>query len=81
MRFIILLLSITFIASCTVQKRLHRPGWHIEWRHQMKKTKDASRQDEVDLNPAALAAKDSNQYIPMSNVGELDTYFDQNDVK
>lgn len=31
MRLLILLLFIASITSCTVQKRVHRKGWHIEW--------------------------------------------------
>lgn len=30
----IFLFSLFFITSCTVQKRVHRKGWHLEWRGQ-----------------------------------------------
>lgn len=31
MRLLILLILIASINSCTVQKRVHRKGWHVEW--------------------------------------------------
>lgn len=32
MKFILPLLLIGVISSCTITKRVHQPGWHVEWR-------------------------------------------------
>ena len=33
MKYIHLLFILAFVASCTVTKRVHHPGWHVEWKH------------------------------------------------
>ncbi|MFT5777238.1 MAG: hypothetical protein ACI837_000169 [Crocinitomicaceae bacterium] len=35
---VILLLLLLISSSCTITKRVHRKGWHVEWRHFDKKT-------------------------------------------
>lgn len=30
-----LLIGILLLASCTIEKRLHQPGWHVEWKKQL----------------------------------------------
>ena len=32
MKYFLLLFISSFIISCTVQKRLHQPGWNVEWK-------------------------------------------------
>lgn len=48
-----LILAILFIqlfhSSCTVTKRVHRPGWHIEW-HKNKTPQQKVRSDASDVN-------------------------------
>ena len=38
MKSIILFVTLSFLASCTVTKRLHSPGWHVEWRGSMNRS-------------------------------------------
>jgi len=45
--FILLLLPIVFITSCKVEKRLYRPGYHVEWKGQKAKSFTASVSDDA----------------------------------
>ena len=36
MRIFYLLALLTVIGSCTITKRVHNPGWHVEWRSKQK---------------------------------------------
>lgn len=57
----IALLSIVFFSSCTIQKRVHRKGWHVEWRQQYKKVHAVDADDrETVLNEEKSAAEQNN---------------------
>jgi hypothetical protein len=51
-RFLLLLLPVLFVFSCTIEKRVHRPGYHIEW----KKRLHATKGQETDLRPENAVA-------------------------
>jgi hypothetical protein len=33
MKFNFVILFVLFLGSCTITKRIHNQGWHVEWRH------------------------------------------------
>jgi cation transport ATPase len=33
MKFNFVILCALFLGSCTITKRVHNPGWHVEWKH------------------------------------------------
>ncbi len=35
-----------FLTSCTITKRVHNPGWHLEWKNTLSAEKNQSAQDE-----------------------------------
>lgn len=41
-------LLLVFLASCTVTKRVHRPGYHIEWKKHYKTQKSSKEYKELD---------------------------------
>lgn len=41
-RFYYLTILLLFITSCTIQKRLHQPGYHVEWHKKEKNQNNAS---------------------------------------
>jgi hypothetical protein len=42
MKNILVIALISFLASCTITKRVHNPGWHVEW----KSTHSSSKESE-----------------------------------
>ena len=46
MKKILFITLISFLASCTITKRVHNPGWHVEWHNSQKKLK----QEAVELS-------------------------------
>ncbi|MFT6246135.1 MAG: hypothetical protein ACJA0U_002068 [Salibacteraceae bacterium] len=47
--FLILFLLI-FTSACTVQKRLHRPGWHVSWNKNYKQAKGSEELEEKSVS-------------------------------
>ncbi|MFT6501623.1 MAG: hypothetical protein ACJASQ_001739 [Crocinitomicaceae bacterium] len=45
-RFLVILLLLAFTSACTVQKRLHRPGWHVSWNKNYKQNKASEALEE-----------------------------------
>lgn len=56
-RITLILLLLIFASSCTIQKRLHRPGWNVSWNKNYRsnsgsdisENKDKSKEKESDL--------------------------------
>lgn len=46
-RSLFILLLLAFLCACTVQKRLHRPGWHVSWNKNYKQNKGSEKSDEA----------------------------------
>jgi hypothetical protein len=48
----IYLITIVFLvlgSSCTITKRVHRKGWHVEW-HKAHRSSDQTKKQAVELN-------------------------------
>ena len=39
MKYFAVLLLLCFFTSCTITKRVHNPGWHVEWKSSFSKSK------------------------------------------
>lgn len=50
---IVYLLAIFFLVSCTVHKRKHRPGWHVQWNSKTQTSKAITKK-----SPKQLASND-----------------------
>lgn len=37
MKYLFAFMTITLFASCTITKRIHNPGWHVEWKSSLTK--------------------------------------------
>lgn len=46
MRYLLFILLAAFLTNCTIQKRVHRKGWHVEWKRNYKSQKSDPKQDE-----------------------------------
>jgi hypothetical protein len=53
MKNLILLFILSLIASCTITKRVHNPGWHVEW-----KNKHSSIDNELFYSELSQAGKE-----------------------
>lgn len=60
MRLLILLIFIASITSCTVQKRVHRKGWHIEWNRSAQKV-DSKTEEQSNVHHAEQMETDANK--------------------
>ena len=49
------LLVMFFLGSCTMQKRMHRPGWHVQWNSKTRTAKTVTEK-----LPRELISKDGN---------------------
>lgn len=47
MRIFYLIALLTVIGSCTITKRFHNPGWHVEWKGKLSADKNQAIQNEV----------------------------------
>lgn len=52
MKFFLPLLLFTIIVGCTVTKRVHRPGWHIEWKKSYNSQPAAKEEFAKELSPS-----------------------------
>lgn len=72
-----LILGFTFVliaASCTVQKRVHRKGWHIEWKRNYKQdraTVENEKLKDLDSNDGS-----NNSASSKKNSKSLETHFE-----
>ena len=60
---------ISFLASCTITKRIHNPGWHVEWKtnHSSLKEREFSVNDQF----MVVGQTQSELSISASNVEEI----------
>lgn len=72
--FITFLTVVLFISSCSIEKRMHRPGYHIEW----KKSYQDINQEGTDKNPFVEEAQSStpivNQDFTIDPIENPDSY-------
>ena len=63
---ILLLFSFILVAmSCTVTKRLHRPGYHVVWHNQQREVQPHERSDEIGFeHEAKQKEKTENSQVP-----------------
>ena len=47
MRIFSFILLVSIVASCTVQKRVHRPGWHVEWNKNYRSSSERDSKKEL----------------------------------
>ena len=66
-RIISVLLILLIVSSCTIQKRLHRPGWHVSWN---KNYKSDSKFKEVDFAESDEKVRNEEEIITSSNETE-----------
>jgi uncharacterized membrane protein len=51
-RYLLILFLLVFISACTVQKRLHRPGWNVSWNKKYKHNKGSDKLAEIESKEA-----------------------------
>jgi ABC-type Na+ efflux pump permease subunit len=49
-RSLLILFLLIFTSACTVQKRLHRPGWHVSWNKKYKQNKGSEELEEKSVS-------------------------------
>ena len=49
-RSLFILFILIFTSACTVQKRLHRPGWHVSWNKKHKQAKGSEELEEKSVS-------------------------------
>ena len=47
MKNILIVTLLIFLASCTITKRVHNPGWHVEWKNKTTIEKGDSMREEI----------------------------------
>lgn len=47
MKIFYTILLLGLMASCTITKRVHTPGWHVEWKNTLSSEKNQSVQDQM----------------------------------
>lgn len=60
------LLVLFFLASCTVQKRIHRPGWHVQWNSKKNVSKTITKKPSEELTSKEANVEKSTQELSES---------------
>ena len=47
MKNVLIIIILFVISSCTITKRVHNPGWHVEWKGKLSAEKNQTIQNEV----------------------------------
>lgn len=84
MKSIAVFLTLCFLASCTITKRLHNPGWHVEWRSSTNKSQVQEKNSATTANAdqrvenSAAATPDNSQTMNVVEVEQAnETSIDQ----
>lgn len=70
MKILLSLSIVLFLGACTITKRVHNPGWHVEWKSSTLKNQEAPKDQEIARdNPTKTDAHASSvsQPIPAEN--------------
>jgi len=67
MKILLSLSIVLFFGSCTMTKRLHHPGWHVEWKSSKLKNQEIPNEQEIARdNLTKTEAHSSSAYQPIS---------------
>ena len=69
--------SLILLASCSIEKRMHMDGYHVEWRKSHKSIAKIDRQSQKEIYHNKLRAKDLKEF--MKNEGPLLLASNRND--
>jgi len=75
MRYLSLFILLSVLGSCTITKRVHNPGWHVEWKSNQQNEKQQDVYDEALGMTANLSSNPafSEQNAPVENPIEMST--------
>jgi Flp pilus assembly protein TadB len=69
-RSLLILFLLIFTSACTVQKRLHRPGWHVSWNKNYKQNKGSEELEEKSVSIELTEEEEFSSFEHESNSRE-----------
>ena len=79
--WIALLMALVALASCSVEKRVYQPGYHIEWNHFAKQDAEQDASRDVSQDVAQDAAQDASRDLSKNLSENLETDVAQDAVQ
>ena len=68
MRIFYLIALLTIIGSCTITKRVHNSGWHVEWKSNHSSDKD---RESVAADQSLVVGQTSKEPLPEQQLEEV----------
>lgn len=70
----LLLALILVTLSCSIERRLHRPGWHVEWKRHYSKNRDFAKVEQENLISKKSIKSDVSNHSELSELNsEMDS--------
>jgi hypothetical protein len=68
MKLITFLLTLFLLGACTITKRVHNPGWHVEWKSNHSRDKD---RESVAADQSLVVGQTSKESLPEQQLEEV----------